>query len=139
MSGMLPGFVVSILTVGAALLVCVVGIAVILVVALYIIDVSQTKHAIRRNYPVIGRLRYSFEHMGQFFRQYFFAMDREEMPFNREQRGWAYRVLLLQAPASDRRGTWRRRTRICLACFPISLFTYSRWARRFSCAWSLSR
>jgi len=25
-----------------------------------------------------------------FFRQYFFAMDREEMPFNRTQRGWVY-------------------------------------------------
>jgi hypothetical protein len=45
--------------------------------------VTQTKHAIRRNYPVIGRFRHSFEAIGEFFRQYFFAMDREEMPFNR--------------------------------------------------------
>ena len=42
--------------------------------------------------PVIGRLRYLFEHLGKFFRQYFFSMDREEMPFNREQRGWVYRA-----------------------------------------------
>ena len=30
--------------------------------------------------------------MGEFFRQYFFAMDREEMPFNRAERAWAYRA-----------------------------------------------
>jgi len=59
---------------------------------IFIIDVTQTKHAIRRNYPVIGRFRYFFEHAGEFFRQYFFAMDREEMPFNRAQRSWAYRA-----------------------------------------------
>ena len=59
---------------------------------MYIVDVRQREHTIRRNYPVIGRLRYKFEHLGEFFRQYFFAMDREEMPFNRAQRSWAYRA-----------------------------------------------
>ena len=59
---------------------------------MYIIDVAQTSHAIRRNYPVIGRFRYLFEDIGDFFRQYFFAMDREEMPFNRAERSWAYRA-----------------------------------------------
>ncbi len=52
----------------------------------------QTRHAIRRNYPLIGRFRYFFEHLGEFFRQYFFAMDREELPFNRAQRAWVYRA-----------------------------------------------
>lgn len=52
----------------------------------------QQHHAIRRNYPLIGRFRYFFEHLGAFFRQYFFAMDREELPFNRAQRAWAYRA-----------------------------------------------
>ncbi len=59
---------------------------------MYLVDVRQTQHAIRRNYPVIGRFRYLFEHMGEFFRQYFFAMDREELPFNRAQRAWVYRA-----------------------------------------------
>lgn len=59
---------------------------------LYFVDIKQTKHTIRRNYPVVGRLRYFFEHMGEFFRQYFFAMDREELPFNRAQRSWVYRA-----------------------------------------------
>ncbi len=52
----------------------------------------QTKHAIRRNFPVIGRFRYLFERLGEFFRQYFFAMDREELPFNRAERSWVYRA-----------------------------------------------
>ncbi|MEA3290944.1 MAG: FMN-binding glutamate synthase family protein, partial [Pseudomonadota bacterium] len=33
-----------------------------------------------------------FEQLGEFFRQYFFAMDREEMPFNRAERSWVYRA-----------------------------------------------
>lgn len=59
---------------------------------LFILDVRQTGDAVRRNYPVIGRFRYIFTTLGEFFRQYFFAMDREEMPFNRAERDWAYRA-----------------------------------------------
>ncbi len=59
---------------------------------LYIADITQSKHAVRRNFPVIGRFRYFFEHIGEFFRQYFFSMDREELPFNRAQRSWVYRA-----------------------------------------------
>lgn len=62
------------------------------VAVMYVIDVRQTRHAVRRNFPVIGRFRYWFEHLGEFFRQYFFAFDREEMPFNRAQRTWVYRA-----------------------------------------------
>jgi len=62
------------------------------VAVMYVIDVTQTRHAVRRNYPVIGRFRYFFEYLGEFFRQYFFAMEREELPFNRAQRSWAYRA-----------------------------------------------
>ncbi|MEL7310950.1 MAG: FMN-binding glutamate synthase family protein [Pseudomonadota bacterium] len=69
-----------------------IGFAMLAIVVLYVIDVTQTQHAIRRNFPVIGRLRYWFEHLGQFFRQYFYALDREEMPFNRAQRSWVYRA-----------------------------------------------
>jgi glutamate synthase domain-containing protein 2 len=76
----------------AYLFVIVVGLFVAAVVVVYVIDVTQTKHAIRRNYPVIGRFRYFFEELGEFFRQYFFAMDREEMPFNRAERSWVYRA-----------------------------------------------
>ncbi len=88
----LSGFVTTFLAVMAALFVFAVGVGVLLVAILFIIDISQTRHAVRRNYPVIGRLRYVLEHLGVFFRQYFFAMDREEMPFNRAQRAWVYRA-----------------------------------------------
>ena len=67
------------------------GLGAVAVLVIYVIDKTQTKHAIRRNYPVIGRFRYVFEEIGEFFRQYFFAMDREEMPFNRAERAWVYR------------------------------------------------
>ena len=65
---------------------------VIAVIIMYVIDVTQTSHAIRRNYPVVGRFRYLFETLGEFFRQYFFAMDPEELPFNRAVRSWVYRA-----------------------------------------------
>src|SRR5437868_14330468 len=54
--------------------------------------VTQKKHGVLRNYPVIGHLRYYFEQLGEYFRQYFFSGDREEMPFNRATRGWVYRL-----------------------------------------------
>src|SRR6202795_5268332 len=63
-----------------------------LLVFLFIQDITQKKHAVLRNYPVIGRLRYFFEKQGEHFRQYFFAGDRDEMPFNRATRAWVYRV-----------------------------------------------
>lgn len=66
--------------------------AIIAVAWMYWHDKTQKVSTIRRNYPVIGRLRYQFEHLGEFFRQYFYAMDREEMPFNRAQRSWVYRA-----------------------------------------------
>lgn len=73
-------------------LVLAIGILAIVTICMYIVDVTQTSHAVRRNFPVIGRFRYFFEHIGEFFRQYFFAQDREEMPFNRAQRTWVYRA-----------------------------------------------
>lgn len=62
------------------------------ILSIYIIDRLQRKSTLRRNYPILARFRYLFEHMGTFFRQYFFALDREEMPFNRAERSWAYRA-----------------------------------------------
>ena len=59
---------------------------------LFISDITQKKHGVLRNYPVIGHLRYFFEQLGEYFRQYFFAGDRDEMPFNRSTRGWVYRL-----------------------------------------------
>ena len=68
------------------------GLGMLWVLYAFVVDVTQTRHAIRRNFPVIGRFRYFFERMGVFFRQYFSAMEREEMPFNRADRSWVYRA-----------------------------------------------
>jgi glutamate synthase domain-containing protein 2 len=88
----LVSFLTTSMEVLAFLFILVVGFGVLWFIFIYIIDVSQTQQTIRRNYPVIGRFRYFFEHVGKFFRQYFFAMDREELPFNRAQRSWVYRA-----------------------------------------------
>jgi glutamate synthase domain-containing protein 2 len=85
-------FTFSILEALVTLFVFLVGLAILAVVVMYVIDRTQTSHAVRRNFPVVGRFRYLFENMGEFFRQYFFALDREEMPFNRAQRSWVYRA-----------------------------------------------
>lgn len=77
---------VGVLLVSSVILLC------IWLLVIYIRDRFQSKHAILRNYPIIGHFRYFFEHLGTFFRQYFFAMDREELPFNRAQRTWVYRA-----------------------------------------------
>ena len=76
------------------------GLALVAVLVFWFIqDVTQKKHTILRNFPVVGRLRYLFERQGEYFRQYFFANDREEMPFNRAMRSWVYRL------AKDEGGT----------------------------------
>ena len=54
-------------------------------------DLVQEKHSILRNYPLIGHLRYFLERQGEYFRQYLFAGDRDEMPFNRATRTWVYK------------------------------------------------
>ncbi|RUQ88072.1 FMN-binding glutamate synthase family protein [Legionella septentrionalis] len=61
-------------------------------ISLYLYDRNQKKRTILRNYPVIGHFRYVGEYLGEFFRQYFFAGDREELPFNRAERNWVYRA-----------------------------------------------
>ena len=88
----LPVFVIRFLEIAAFLIIFIIGVLILYIFVLYFIDKSQTAHAIRHNFPVIGRFRYFFEELGEFFRQYFFAMDREEMPFNRAERSWVYRA-----------------------------------------------
>ncbi len=53
----------------------------VLAVGVFLLDRMQSRDAILRNYPLIGHMRYIFSALGEFFRQYFFAMDREELPF----------------------------------------------------------
>jgi glutamate synthase domain-containing protein 2 len=53
-------------------------------------DIRQKKHAIIRNYPVIGHLRYFLESIRPELRQYFFESDLDGKPFNRRQRSVVY-------------------------------------------------
>ncbi|MDH3686906.1 MAG: FMN-binding glutamate synthase family protein [Myxococcales bacterium] len=52
---------------------------------LYWFDRHQRQHAVLRNFPVLGRLRYLFEHVGPEMRQYLFDADFQGKPFSREQ------------------------------------------------------
>jgi glutamate synthase domain-containing protein 2 len=88
----LQAFTFRFLEISVLLLIFSIGVFILVIAYMYVVDVTQTKQAIRRNYPVVGRFRYAFEHMGEFFRQYFFALDREELPFNRAERSWVYRA-----------------------------------------------
>lgn len=53
-------------------------------------DVLQRKHAILRNFPVIGHGRFLVEKLGPELRQYVVAANDEERPFSRDQRRWIY-------------------------------------------------
>lgn len=61
---------------------------IVVVVALY--DVIQRKHAILRNFPVVGHFRYWLEAIGPELRQYIVTSNNEERPFSRDQRTWVY-------------------------------------------------
>ncbi len=72
-----------------------IGLGILLVTGLammYLTDVTQKSHAIRRNFPIIGRFRYRMERLGEYLRQYLYASDREELPFNRATRAWVYKT-----------------------------------------------
>jgi glutamate synthase domain-containing protein 2 len=59
-------------------------------VAVGIHDLTQTKRAILRNYPIIGHLRFFFEKIRPEMRQYFFEADTDGRPFPREKRAIVY-------------------------------------------------
>jgi hypothetical protein len=89
---MVPAWVVQGLDLLATLFVFAVGVGVLVVLLMFVADIVQAKDAVRRNYPVVGRFHHLFITLGEFFRQYLFAMDREELPFNRAERDWVYRA-----------------------------------------------
>jgi len=62
--------------------------AVCLVVVIH--DIVQTKHALLRNFPLIGRLRWLFEHERSKIQQYFIENDVNGTPYNREKRSDVY-------------------------------------------------
>lgn len=73
-----------------------IGIALGFLALIAIYDLLQKKHAILRNFPVLGHFRYLFELIGPELRQYIVASNNEERPFNRDQRSWVYASSKLQ-------------------------------------------
>jgi len=65
------------------------------------VDFKQTKQAVRRNYPLTGRLRYGLEYIRPELRQYFLEDDEEKLPFSRNQRAMVYARSKVQ---NDKRG-----------------------------------
>lgn len=61
-----------------------------LVVAVVLYDLLQRHHALLRTYPLLGRMRFLLEKVGPELRQYWFAADKSERPFDRTQRNWVY-------------------------------------------------
>lgn len=61
---------------------------VLLLIVLY--GQMQTKHAILKNFPIVGHLRYLLEAIGPELRQYIVTGNDEERPFSRDQRRWVY-------------------------------------------------
>lgn len=70
------------------LIITVAVVAAILTVAVF--DLVQRRHAILRNFPVIGHFRYWLEAVGPELRQYIVTDNNEERPFSRDQRRWVY-------------------------------------------------
>src|SRR5689334_23882726 len=53
-------------------------------------DLVQRRHAILRNFPLVGHLRFLLESFGPELRQYIVTSNDEERPFSRDQRRWVY-------------------------------------------------
>ncbi|MFA5908476.1 MAG: FMN-binding glutamate synthase family protein [Vicinamibacterales bacterium] len=68
--------------------------AIVCAVAVY--DLLQRRHAILRNFPIVGHFRYLLESVGPELRQYIVTSNTEERPFSRDQRRWVYASSKLQ-------------------------------------------
>lgn len=53
-------------------------------------DLTQKKHSLKRNFPVIAHARYLLEKIGPELRQYIITSNDAERPFSRDQRSWVY-------------------------------------------------
>ena len=58
--------------------------------AIGIWDLLQTRHSIRRNYPILAHIRFILEKVRPEIRQYFLESETDGTPFNRSKRAIAY-------------------------------------------------
>lgn len=77
--------------VGFAAVAVAMAVAMVVVVAVvFVHDVTQRRHSVLRNFPVIGHLRFMLEAVGPELRQYIVTDNDEERPFSRDERRWVY-------------------------------------------------
>lgn len=79
--------------------------------ALGIRDVRQNHHAVTKNYPLIGHIRFLFEKIRPEIRQYLIEGDKDEQPFSREHGRWytnAPKVPKIKAPLGPRKKCMRQ-------------------------------
>lgn len=74
-------------------------------------DLVQKKHALLRNFPVLGHARYLLETIGPELRQYIVTSNDEERPFSRDQRTWIYASAKGRTTTSDSAPTTTSSTR----------------------------
>lgn len=60
------------------------------IIAVGVYDMLQTRHALRRTFPVVGRGRWVMEFIRPFLRQYFFESETDGVPINRMYRSVIY-------------------------------------------------
>lgn len=60
------------------------------IIGLGLLDISQKKHTIRRNFPIIGHGRYLLEMIRPEINQYFIESNLDGRPFSRERRSVVY-------------------------------------------------
>ncbi len=65
-------------------------------------DLLQSPHAVRRNYPILGNIRYLVEGIRPEIRQYLLESDSDALPFSRAQRSLVYSRAPLSDPSSFR-------------------------------------
>src|ERR1700688_3208428 len=53
-------------------------------------DMIQTKHSLRRNYPILANIRFGLEKIRPEIRQHFLESDTDGTPYNRSKRAVAY-------------------------------------------------
>jgi len=68
----------------------------LLIFGLGIYDITQTKHSILRNFPVIGHMRFLLEMIGPELHQYFVESDTDGKPIDRNHRTYIYQRAKLQ-------------------------------------------
>ena len=78
------------------LIILLVLVALLVLLAAY--DLLQRKHAILRNFPIIGHFRYLLEAVGPELRQYIVTDNNEEKPFSRDDRRWVYATAKQENP-----------------------------------------